>query len=265
MHTFHDQIGRTVSIPDNPQRIVSLCPSITETLVAFDLGERLVGRTRFCIHPKEQVKAITRIGGTKDVNMDRLAQLNPDLIIAEKEENIREQVEEMEKHWPVYVTDVKDVPSAVDMIRRVGEVCAKKAEGEAMAKKAALVFGEFGQNIASEEKVAYFIWREPWMLAGADTYVQDLLHRLGFLNVALELEGRYPQVDEAQLKALAPERVLLSSEPYPFAEKHIAELQVLLPEANIELVDGELFSWYGVRMIESMKVLRDWRIEGLIS
>ncbi|MFK7972469.1 MAG: ABC transporter substrate-binding protein [Bacteroidia bacterium] len=254
MPSYQDQLNRTVDIPSSPQRIVSLCPSITETLVAFDLDERLVGRTRFCIHPKTAVKQITRVGGTKDVNMERLKELQPDLIIAEKEENIREQVEEMAQHWPVYVTDVRDVPSAIEMIRRVGEICAKKAEGNAMAQRAEQAYQQLGHKTQSE-RTAYFIWREPWMLAGKDTYIQDVLQRLGFENVGLELEGRYPQVTEEQLRALAPQRVLLSSEPYPFAEKHITELQALLPNAKIELVDGELFSWYGVRMISAAEIM----------
>jgi ABC-type Fe3+-hydroxamate transport system substrate-binding protein len=251
-----DQLEREVTLVKVPQRIVSLCPSITETLYHFGLEDEVVGRTRFCIHPKEKVKQALRVGGTKDVKLDRLFSLNPDLVIAEKEENIKEQIEAIAAQCSVYVADVKGLDSALDMIRGVGVACGKAKEGNQLAKEISATFIRFEPN-TNRPRIAYFIWKDPWMLAGKETYIQDLLQRLGYENVGLELEGRYPTVTEDQLRTLEPELVLLSSEPFPFAQKHMSILEGLLPKARVQLVDGEYFSWYGSRMLEAATYLQN--------
>lgn len=250
-----DQLGRKVTLAKAPQRIVSLCPSITEMLYHFGLEEKVVGRTRFCIHPKEKVKHALRVGGTKDIKLDRLFSLKPDLVIAEKEENIQEQIEEISRQCPVYVADVKGLESALEMMHGIGEACGKAAAGSKLAQEVSSAFSTLIPQ-PNKPRTAYFIWKDPWMLAGKDTYIQDLLARMGYVNVALDLDGRYPAIDEKQLIALAPEQVLLSSEPFPFAQEHIEALSALLPNANIQLVDGEYFSWYGSRMLDAVTYLQ---------
>lgn len=232
-----------------PERIVSLCPSQTETLIAFGLGTRVVGRTRFCIHPAEAVRDIRSVGGTKEIKMDRLASLQPDLIIGEKEENTPEMIAELEARFPVYVTDVKDENSALRMIRDLGAICGLPEKGEKMATAAAESLAQV-RPLPSPESCVYLIWQDPIMVVGAETYIQSVLVRCGFDNLALPLAGRYPTLTRDQLRAMGPRHILLSSEPFPFSEKHIAEYQALVPGANVRLVDGEAFSWYGVRMLE---------------
>ncbi len=230
-----DHLHREVLVPWAPQRILSLCPSQTETLADLGLSSRLVGVTRYCIHPRDSLKDIARVGGTKKVDFDLIGRLEPDLIIAEKEENPREMVEELQKIAPVYVTDV------------VGRLTATEGQAARILRE---IEGKWSllEPIQKPLRVAYLIWRKPWMGVGAGTYIGSLLREVGFTNVLECTSSRYPEVSESELQAADPELVLLSSEPYPFAEKHIAEIQALLPRARILLVDGEAWSWYGSRM-----------------
>jgi iron complex transport system substrate-binding protein len=246
--SYTDQIGRTVALPAQPQRIISLCPSLTETLLHFGLGERIVGRTHFCIHPAETVAAIPAVGGTKNLKEDRVLALQPDLVICEKEENTREMVAWLESRFPTYVTDVRDIPGALDMVRRLGTITGCPAEGEALATQVEAAFAGL-PSFAGAPSVLYFIWRKPWMVAGQDTYIDALLQRLGLRNLAASFEGRYPALELEQLAGLSPDYVWLSSEPFPFKKQHIAELRGIFPGAEIRLVDGEMFSWYGSRML----------------
>lgn len=247
--TLTDQIGRDVSLPAQPQRIISLCPSLTETLLSFGLAGRIVGRTHFCIHPAEAVADIPAVGGTKNLKEDRVIALQPDLVICEKEENTRDMVEWLAARFPTYVTDVRDIPSALDMIRRLGRITACQPQGEALASEIETAFAGL-PRFPGAPRVLYFIWRKPWMVAGQDTYIDALLRHLGLENLATAFPGRYPSLDTGQLTGLSPDYVWLSSEPYPFKERHIAELQALFPAAKVMLVDGEMFSWYGCRMLE---------------
>jgi iron complex transport system substrate-binding protein len=246
--SYTDQIGRTVALPARPQRIISLCPSLTETLLHFGLGERIVGRTHFCIHPADTVASILAVGGTKNLKEDRVLALQPDLVICEKEENTREMVEWLESRFPTYVTDVRDIPSAIEMIRCLGTITDCQAEGEALAAEVEAAFAGL-PSYAGAPSVLYFIWRKPWMVAGQDTYIDALLQRLGLRNLAASFAGRYPALELEQLAGLSPDFVWLSSEPFPFKEQHIAELRGIFPGAEIRLVDGEMFSWYGCRML----------------
>lgn len=242
-----DHLHREVLVPWPPQRILSLCPSQTETLADLGLSSRLVGVTRYCIHPRDSLKDIARVGGTKKVDFDLIGRLEPDLIIAEKEENPREMVEELQKIAPVYVTDVVDRSSAFRMILDLGRLTATEGQAARILRE---IEGKWSllEPIQKPLRVAYLIWRKPWMGVGAGTYIGSLLREVGFTNVLECTSSRYPEVSESELQAADPELVLLSSEPYPFAEKHIAEIQALLPRARILLVDGEAWSWYGSRM-----------------
>lgn len=253
MPNFTDMTGYNLTVPETPQRIVSLVPSQTELLYSLGLEEEVVGITKFCVHPESWFRNKRRVGGTKTVHMDIVAELQPDLILANKEENTKTDIEQLRTLYPVWTSDIQNVPQALEMIRQVGLLTGKTENATALADE---VQAGFNQLAASSRplRVAYFIWRNPWMCAGGDTFISDLITRMGWHNVLADVL-RYPEVSMEQLKELQPEVLLLSSEPYPFKEKHIAELQEILPHSRIMLVDGEMFSWYGSRMLDALPYL----------
>ena len=247
--TVTDQLGRRVAVPFPPQRIVSLVPSQTELLFDLGLGERVVGVTKFCTHPTEARTQATVIGGTKNFAFDKVAALKPELIIGNKEENYQEGIEQLATNYPVWLSDISDLPTALDMIRRVGFIAGTKEKAEAMA---ATIDASFAALETGETAIpaAYLIWRRPYMVAAMGTFIDDMLRRAGFSNVFAK-HSRYPEITAEQLADAAPQRILLSSEPYPFGAKHVAEFQAICPNAKIEIIDGELFSWYGSRLLKS--------------
>lgn len=247
--SFTDMLGREVSLNHPPCRVVSLVPSQTELLHDLGLEEEVVGITKFCIHPEQWFRSKTRIGGTKNVHIDEVLALQPDLILANKEENVREQIEALAAHAPVWVSDIETLDDALVMIRAVGGLVGKEQEGLSIADRIAAGFASILKSTA-EVTVAYGIWKDPWMWAGGDTFINDLIHRMGWKNVLAD-NPRYPAKPLEELALLRPQKIMLSSEPYPFKEKHIAEVRVALPQAEVILVDGELFSWYGSRLLHS--------------
>ena len=246
MPSFTDQTGRTITLDQPPRRIISLVPSQTEMLADLGLAEEVVGLTKFCVHPREWFNSKPRVGGTKQVRLDQVHALKPDLVIANKEENVKEQVEELEKHYPVWVSDVNNLADAYEMIGQIGSMTGKTAEA---AKIIDSIKANFAQLSAPDLKpsAAYLIWRNPYMTIGGDTFIHAMLETAGFRNV-FKQSLRYPEITIEQLKQANPGVLLLSSEPFPFKEKHREELQELLPSVKILLVDGELFSWYGSRL-----------------
>jgi ABC-type Fe3+-hydroxamate transport system substrate-binding protein len=245
MPLFYDQLNRAIQIPETPKRIISLVPSQTELLFYMGLAERIIGITKFCVHPADLVKHVAKIGGTKQLNIDLIHYLKPDLIIANKEENEQNQVDELMKHYPVWTSDIHDLPGALQMIGGIGAIAGRAAEALQLSTIISQRF-EVLPKPAVSIRTAYFIWRKPYMAAGKGTFINDMLQRCGFENVFSA--SRYPEVTIEELQAANPELILLSSEPYPFAEKHIAEFKVMLPNACVLLVDGEMFSWYGSRL-----------------
>ncbi len=247
MHST-DSLGRPLILPDNPSRIVSLCPSQTETLFALGLEGRIVGRTRYCIHPADRVASIPIVGGTKKVDIEAVAALSPDLIIAEKEENTREDVEKLSAIAPVYVTKNESYEEALETIHRLGFITGKEAEAMQLVQSIETAWRQIPRS-GRPARVLYLIWRKPYMAASQPTFIDSLMRRLGWENIAATLPGRYPVIEDPSL--LTPEVVLLCSEPYPFKAQHIPEIQSLWPQAHIEMVRGDYFAWYGVRMIEA--------------
>lgn len=246
---YTDQIERSVNLPAIPQRIVSLVPSQTELLHALGLEETVVGITKFCVHPEHWFREKTRVGGTKNVKAAVVASLQPDLIIANKEENVAEQVHALENIAPVWVSDVETIDDALHMIASIGEIVNRSAAALEMIQQLRDAFTLLETAIAKERliRTAYLIWKEPYMAAGGDTFIHDVMRLGGFENVWADTP-RYPSVTTNDLQERQTQLVLLSSEPYPFREQHVAELQATLPHATIQLVDGEMFSWYGSRM-----------------
>ncbi|MEM6963513.1 MAG: helical backbone metal receptor [Bacteroidota bacterium] len=248
---FTDQMGRTVEIVTPPKRIISLVPSQTELLFYLGLDEEVVGLTKFCVHPVAKFKAKPRVGGTKKYNFEKIRALQPDLIIGNKEENDQAQIEALAEEFPVWMSDILTLEDALEMIDAVGQLVGKIAKAELLVEKLIIQFGKLQEDLAAKKDrpgVAYFIWKKPMMVAGSQTFINEMLQIAGFKNIFGHLK-RYPRITEEMLVAARPEVVLLSSEPFPFRAKHVKEIKEICPNAVIQLVDGELFSWYGNRLL----------------
>ena len=252
MSDYTDQTGRTISIQSPPKRIISLVPSQTELLYYLDLNKEVIGITKFCIHPNEWFRTKTRIGGTRMLNMEAIHELRPDLIIANKEENVKEQVEELAGKYPVWISDVNDPASAYDMITVLGAICGKEDRSISLINQVKKNFATLPPLVKSKDSrsACYLIWRNPYMTIGGDTFIHKMLETAGFDNI-YGSANRYPELSIDELRNSNCKYLLLSSEPYPFKQKHIEELQQELPQTTILLVDGEMFSWYGSRMLHA--------------
>lgn len=225
-------------------KVISLVPSITEAL--FDLGltdNEIIGRTKFCIHPEEKVKNIEIIGGTKNLNIEKIKSLKPDLILANKEENVKEQVESLKEDFKVIVYNTETIEDNYYLVKNLGLLFNKEERAQAFNLKVYEVLHQ--TKLKSSLKAAYLIWKNPYMTVGSDTFIHNVLSEIGFENI-FRNTTRYPEI---QVEDLAEaEVIMLSSEPFPFKEKHIAELKEFYPDKKIMIVDGEAFSWYGTHI-----------------
>jgi ABC-type Fe3+-hydroxamate transport system substrate-binding protein len=249
MITSTDQTGRQIILKQHPARIVSVVPSQTELLFDLALGNEVVGITKFCVHPPEALKTKTVVGGTKNLNIEKIRSLKPDLILANKEENTRQQIDELVQEFPVWVSDVKTLDDAFAMIESTGELTDKISQANAVIQKITSGFAQLQTSNLKSQTItcAYLIWHQHIMSIGNDTFIHDMLHRCRFENV-FSSSTRYPEISSIELSAANPEIIFLSSEPFPFSEKHIAYYQRICPAAKIILVDGQMFSWYGSRL-----------------
>lgn len=243
---FSDQMGRSLDLAEKPLRLVSLVPSQSEFLWDLGLQKELVGITKFCVHPQTMFNSVTRVGGTKTPDIAKIRALKPDLIIGNKEENDEQSIALLEKEFPVWMSDIHSIDKASGMMLELGRISGREKEAGAllMEVKASV---EACHNLFRGERVAYLIWKEPLMLAGGQTFINSILEHAGFQNVAAHLP-RYPKLTADELRELKPERCFLSSEPYPFTDKHVLAFKGLLPDCEPRLVDGEAFSWYGSRL-----------------
>ncbi len=231
-----------------PQRIVSIVPSQTELLADLGLDNQVLAITKFCVHPEKWFQEKPRIGGTKTLNFEKIAALKPDLIIGNKEENQQEQIETLAKEYPVWMSDIVSLQDALAMIREIGLLTDRQVPANSMAADIEWSFENLAVSFTERTlSAAYLIWRKPYMAVGSGTFVHEMLDCAGFRNV-FGHKPRYPETSLAELAKTQPQVVLLSSEPYPFAQKHLAELQAVCPNSKIILVDGEMFSWYGSRL-----------------
>lgn len=249
MPVFKDQTGRTISIDSAPQRIISVVPSQTELLADLGLEHEVVGITKFCVHPDEWFRSKTRVGGTKQLKMDIIHQLKPDLIIANKEENVKEQIVELEKHYPVWISDVNNLDDAYEMIEQIGSITNKEKPANDIIHRIKENFDRLPTS-DSRLKTAYLIWQNPYMSAGGDTFIHSMMTAAGFENIYAN-KKRYPEINMTELQTAGCQLLLLSSEPFPFKEKHIEEIRAQGFTGQIKLVDGEMFSWYGSRLLQA--------------
>ena len=264
MIDLYDQLGRNIHLYAYPQRIISIVPSQTELLFDLGLDEEVVGITKFCVHPKEWFRNKTKVGGTKTLKMETIHSLRPDLIIANKEENTKEQIEELTEQYPVWISDVNDLETALQMIVSVGELTNKQEKASELKNEISKDFISLQDQVLAEghrPKTSYLIWKDPYLAVGSETFIDSMLKTCGLRNIFSHLT-RYPEI---RIEDLQPtndsesppcELLLLSSEPYPFNEKHIQELGSRLPGTKIMLVNGEMFSWYGSRLLHAANYFR---------
>lgn len=259
MPVYTDQLNRTISFDSIPKRIISLVPSQTELLHYLKLNDEVVGITKFCIHPDEWFRNKIRVGGTKQINFEKIKTLNPDLIIANKEENDEAQLIQLIQEYNVWVSDIKNLNDALQMIGSLGSITGKIAASQKLISEIKTAFASLSSNYHKEKpKVCYLIWYKPIMAAASDTFINNMLKRCGFEN-ALQDKSRYPEISIEALKHINPEIIFLSSEPYPFKQKHADEIKRLLPESRIYQVNGEMFSWYGSRLLQAAKYFKQLR------
>ncbi len=254
--TFTDQLGNEITINYPPKRIVSIVPSQTELLFDLGLADEVIGITKFCIHPIEKFASKTKIGGTKKLLIEKIRDLKPDLIIGNKEENTQSEVELLMQEFPVWMSDISNLEEAMVTITQIGELVDRAPEAAYLNHLINAGFKDL-QTLAVEKNinqtVAYLIWKDPYMFAGKNTFIDDILRKIGLNNIIQQ--SRYPEIELSKLKTENCQLIFLSSEPYPFKQKHIDEIQSVLPNAKIMLVDGEMFSWYGSRLVKAVNYL----------
>lgn len=254
--TFTDQLGNKVTFNYPPKRIISIVPSQTELLFDLGLDEEVVGITKFCIHPLIKFASKTKVGGTKKLLIEKIRDLKPDLIIGNKEENTQSEVELLMQEFPVWMSDISNLEEAMVTITQIGELVNREPEAAYLNHLINAGFTDL-QSLAItkniNKSVAYLIWKDPYMFAGQHTFIDDVLRKIGLQNVITQ--SRYPEHLIEELKTANCELVFLSSEPYPFKQKHIDEIQSVLPNAKVMLVDGEMFSWYGSRLVKAVNYL----------
>jgi ABC-type Fe3+-hydroxamate transport system substrate-binding protein len=256
-----DDTGRTVHLPQSPSRLVSLVPSLTELLFALGAGPRVLGVTRFCVSPPE-ARRIPRVGGTKNPDLAAIHSLSPDLVLANAEENRREDVERLAAAGiAVYVTFPTTVQAGIALARQLGGVLGLTAAGAAIADRleAARAMAAAARP-AVAPRVFCPIWKRPWMSFNRETFAHDMLEHAGGTNVCAQHTARYPVVDPRELCADPPAVVLLPSEPYRFSRRDLGDVQALFdgvagPLPAARFIDGRALTWYGPRI--------DWGLEQL--
>lgn len=247
METFVDHINRKIFVNHPPQQIVSLVPSITELLFELGLNDQIAGITKYCIHPIDMVKDKQIVGGVEQLDIDIIRKLNPDLIIAGKEENNKNEIELLCNEFSVFVCHVTNYLNALGLIFDIGHLTGKITEAQQMITDIEKEFNDIS-DFNLNKKVTYIIWKEPYMTVNKDTFINSLIEKCGGKNIFSERKENFPIVSGEEIKVAAPDVILLSSEPYPFSEKHLKEFNKISSAATVKLVDGEMFSWYGSRM-----------------
>lgn len=251
MPLFTDQLGNQLNLPVIPTRIISLVPSQTELLYDLGLDEEVIAITKFCIHPDTWFRNKTRIGGTKNLDLEKITELKPDLIIANKEENNYEQVKLLQQQFPVWISDVANIPGGLSMIQQIGAITGKTEKAQELTIEIEKKLGLLVQaRSVKKTAVIYLIWKDPYMTIGGDTFIHSMIEAAGFDNLFAH-STRYPEITLDDIRQNNHAILLLSSEPYPFADKHISEFRSLGVNNPIHLVDGEMFSWYGSRMLKA--------------
>ncbi len=247
-----DQLKTKHFFSEIPKRIVSLVPSQTELLFDLGLEEKIVGITKFCVHPIHFLKSKTNVGGTKNPNFEKIKALNPDIIICNKEENTKEIVDKCSKICTVWVTHIETIADNCQLITDFGTIFEVAQRAAFLNDKIQASISDFQNFIKNKplKKIVYFIWKKPYMVAGQATFIDHLLLLNNFENV-FKNQPRYPEIDINNLKNTEIDMIFLSSEPYPFGVNDVLDFEKIFPKAKISIVDGEMFSWHGSRLIDA--------------
>src|SRR6056297_637579 len=245
-----DQIGYGFIVGKSPKAIVSLVPSITELLFDLGLKNQIVAITSYCIHPKKEILYKPTIGGPKNIDTHKILSLNPDLIIASKEENDKQQVEFLMNHCNVYVSDVKNLNDALAMIHDIGIITLQQKNADQLIQRINSNFSPLENSSSQRKRVAYLIWESPYMTINKNTFIHHILFLGGFDNVFADKKSRYPEISLQEIQTQNPDYIFLSSEPYSFTDIHVRQFKKVFPGATIKCVDGEIFSWYGSHLIK---------------
>lgn len=248
-----DQMGREIHCAVPPKRIVSLVPSQTEYLYDLGLGNRVVGITKFCVHPNEWFRSKTRIGGTKTVAIDKVKALKPDLIIGNKEENTKSDIEQLENIAPTWMSDIFTLEDSFQMMLKIGRLVDLEDKSKEIVQAIKEAFDDLKASpklrSIQGKRVLYLIWKDPYMGAANQTFIHHLLTDILGLENTLKMENRYPEITD--ISKINPDFIFLSSEPYPFKDKHLKEICKNSSNTKAFLVDGEYFSWYGSRLLNA--------------
>jgi ABC-type Fe3+-hydroxamate transport system substrate-binding protein len=259
--TVTDDFGQPLVFEKAPERIVSLVPSITETLIELGAGNRVVGITNYCIHPARAVDDIPRVGGTKGASLEKIEALRPDLVITNREENRKRHIDALREKYPVYVTYPRTVEQALKMVADLGTLTRTSAKAAEIAETCGQIVASTGPDVRETPlPTACLIWRDPWMAVGADTYISDLLGTFGLRNVFTRDDGRYPEVSLGTIAERGTDVIILPNEPYAFAEPDRKQIASLLAEngrkARVLIVDGSYLTWFGYRTMQGLRFLR---------
>lgn len=259
MKQVHHQTGNFFYLPSLPRRIISIVPSQTEFLFDLGLTDEVIGITKFCMHPAQWFQSKTRIGGTKQLNLPLIESLKPDLVIANKEENVKEQVGAIAAFCPVWCSDIATLADAFAMMGTIGTLTGKEGRATEIIQTIQNEFASLPKTNTAV-KAAYLIWQNPYMTVGGDTFIHTMMEAAGFENVFADYI-RYPAISMQELINAEADVILFSSEPFPFKEKHLhlfrqewGNLNPSIP--HLKIVDGELFSWYGSRLIHAANYFR---------
>lgn len=244
------QINKNLDTTKLPERIISLVPSITELLFYLGLGEKIVGVTNFCKYPKNEIKNVSKIGGTKNIDFNKIELLKPDLIISIKEENSKNDIVVLSKNYNVFIGDLYNYKSALDLIIEIGNICRVELKAKKLIKEIDANFNKL--DLIENKTCCYLIWNNPIMTVGDNTFINSMLQKAGFENIFSNFNS-YPVITENDILNKNPKFILLSSEPFKFTEKHQKIYQEKYPNSKVILVDGEMFSWYGSRMLYAPK------------
>jgi len=260
---IRDDEGVTHHFRQAPQRIVSLVPSLTESVASLGGADRLVAVTEWCVHPQDVVKTIPKVRGTKNPYVKKILELKPDLVLANREENRERHVVELRRHVPVFVTYPRSVFDALKTVKDLGVLLEAPERAAEIAEACETLIDGIHESADPYFHTACLIWRDPWMAVGPDTYIHDLLGHFGFVNVYRDEDGRYPETSLQELSERGAEIVLLPSEPYEFQDNHREEVQAAVwqrvPGCRVVLVDGSYLTWWGTRTLAALRYLTSLR------
>jgi len=240
---FPDQMGNTIRFSEYPRRIISLVPSLTELLFDLGLDDEIVGVTTYCVLPQKKLANRVKVGGTKKFRFQVIDKLQPDLIIGNKEENYLEGIQRLQEKYPVWMSDIITIEDVLKMIKSVGKLVNRSENAEQLINE--IKMGLKDLEFYPLLKVAYLIWKNPYMAVGGDTFINEMLQLCGFINI-FEKKSRYPQINADELAEA--ELILLSSEPYPFTPEDAETFRNMYSTKYVYIIDGAMFSWYGSRI-----------------